>query len=381
MNNVFPNENTDIGTDPTMLQVIDSLDVEPPKEVLESISKKESNENIENLDNSVDEKKDKGKSKKSKKKKSTTPNPDKKPHAVLKKIIFVVIVLMLMGGVAFGLYFYLSLGNKKKDLFTIKDVQIYVGQTVSNNASDYGTFSKVDVASCIINGLDGVDTNTPGVYNYSITCDKVKKVGKIEVLPSVEIDFSSNIVYKVENDVPIASDFINAENEYDYLTDEMKLRDYVKTKGGPYGIGVSISHESGTERLGYGVLYVVQTVPSMNLSCTNTTTEKEKYDYSVSDYFVFDDNRKDLGNSLRLYNYKYKEASDFDSALLGVENNRITIDNKEGYFIMDTKELTISIVIKLDKDTLKKEYSSDFPTTYTAISSYYTNTKNYTCSN
>ena len=45
MNNVFPIENTDIGTDPTMLQVIDSLDVEPPKEVLESLSKQENNEN------------------------------------------------------------------------------------------------------------------------------------------------------------------------------------------------------------------------------------------------------------------------------------------------------------------------------------------------
>jgi hypothetical protein len=119
----------------------------------------------------------------------------------------------------------------------------------------------------------------------------------------------------------------------------------------------------------------------MNLSCTNSIIEKEKYDYSISDYFVFDDNRKDLGNSLRLYNYKYKDAVDFDNALLAVDNNKITIDNKEGYFIMNTKELTISIVSKLDKEALKKEYSADFPTTYTAINSYYTNTKNYTCSN
>ena len=119
----------------------------------------------------------------------------------------------------------------------------------------------------------------------------------------------------------------------------------------------------------------------MDLTCTNSGIEKEKYDYSISDYFIFDDNRKDLGTSLRLYNYKYQETEDFDNALLNVENNRITIDNKEGYFIMDTQELTISIVTKLDKDTLKNEYKDEFPTTYTAINSYYTNTKNYTCSN
>ena len=379
MNNVFPNENTDIGTDPTMLQVIDSLDVEPPKEVLESLSKQENNENDpgEPTDNNK-----KGKhSKKEKKKKSMTPNPDKKPHDTLKKVIFVIIILLLMGAVAFGLYFYLSLGNKKKDLFSINDVQVYVGQTISNNISDYGSFSKVDVASCLITGLDKVDINTPGVYEYSVTCDKIKRSAKIEVLSLVDVNFSTNILYKAENDVPTAQEFINAENEYDYLTDEMKLKDYSKTKGGPHGIGVTISHKSGTERVGYAVLYVVETAPSMNLSCTNNTIDKAKYEYSVSDYFIFDENRKDLGNSLRLYNYKFKEVEDFNNALLNVENNKITIDNKEGYFVMDTNELIIKIVTKLDKETISKDYTPDFPTTYTAISSYYTNTKNYTCSN
>ena len=385
MNNVFPNESTDIGTDPTMLQVIDSLDFEPPKEVLDSLAKKDEPESLEKTENvsetDNDKKTKKGKVKKEKKKKSTTPNPDQKPHATLKKIIFVVIILLLMAGVAFGLYFYLSLGKKKNDLFTLKDVQIYAGQTISSNVSDYGTFAKVDVASCLITGIDQIDVNTPGEYNYYVTCNKIKKSAKIEVLPLVEVSFSSKILYKAVNDIPAASEFINTSEEYDYLTDEMKLKDYAKSKGGPYGIGISMSHVSGTERVGYAVLYVVEIAPSMNLTCTNSGIEKEKYDYSISDYFIFDDNRKDLGTSLRLYNYKYKETEDFDNALLNVENNRITIDNKEGYFIMDTQELTISIVTKLDKDTLKNEYKDEFPTTYTAINSYYTNTKNYTCSN
>ena len=385
MNNVFPNENTDIGTDPTMLQVIDSLDFEPPKEVLDSMAKQEEvSDNVESLE-PVEETSKKGKkgkkTKKEKKKKSTTPNPDKKPHATLKKIIFAVVVLLLMAGVAFGLYFYLSLGNKKKDTFKLNDVQIYTGQTISNNINDYGTFTSVDVASCLINGLDGVDTTTPGTYNYSVTCGKVKKSAKIEVLPLENVNFSTNILYKTVDDVPAASEFINTEKEYEYLTDEMKLKNYTKSKGGPYGIGVTVSHQSGTERVGYGVLYIVATVPSMDLSCTNNVIDKTKYEYSITDYFIFDENRKDLGSSLRLYNYKYKELEDFENVLLSVDNNKISIDNKEGYFIMDTNELTISIVSKLEKETLKKDYDGDFPTTYTAINSYYTNTKNYNCSN
>ena len=381
MNNVFPNENTDIGTDPTMLQVIDSLDFEPPQEVLDSLAKKDEPESLENVSETDNDKKaKKGKVKKEKKKKSTTPNPDQKPHATLKKIIFVIIILLLMAGVAFGLYFYLSLGNKKKNLFTLNDVQIYVNQTVSSNISDYGSFTNVDVATCLINGLDAIDTSTPGSYNYVVTCGKVKKTAKIEVLPLVDVNFSSTILYKAVDDIPTPSEFIIAAEDYDYLTDEMKLKSYTKSKGGPYGIGITISHKSGTERVGYAVLYMVDTIPSMDLTCTNSSIDKNKYEYSISDYFIFDESRKDLGNSLRLYNYKYKDAADFENALLNVENNKITIDNKEGYFIMDTIEQTITIVTKLDKETLKKD-TADFPTTYTAISSYYTNTKNYTCSN
>ena len=359
MNNIFPSEASDIGTDPTTVEVIDSLDVLP-----------------------AEKPNDDGKPK-PKGKKSTTPNPDKKPHETLKKVIFIIAVLLLMAGVAFGVYYYLSLGtkNKQKKAFTLKDIQLYVGSTVSKNITDYGDFSNIDLSTCLINGLDSVDTSTVGTFEYSVTCNSTKHTAKIEIIEAEEISFTTRIIYKGTNDIPAVNDFISTETEYNLLTDEEKLKNYLKSEGGPYGINMNVSHESGKEKEAYAVLYVIKSTPAINLLCTSKEINKNNYEYSVTDYFVFDDSRNNLGYSLRIYNYKFSEQSDFDNAILNVMDNKISIDNHEDYFIMDTLTNTISIVTKLSDNTLKAEYKNTFPTTYAAINSYYTNTKNYTCSN
>ena len=320
------------------------------------------------------------KGKKLKKKKSTTPDPDKKPHDTLKKIIFIVIVLGLMGGVGFGLYFYLSLARKNQKVFSLKDVQIYIGDNVSNNINDYGDFSKIDISSCLITGLDSVDAMTPGTYDYSVKCGSTKHSAKIEVLPLVDVDFATKVLYKSVNDLPAIDEFVITNNDYTYLTDEIALKDAIKTNG-LYGINISVSHSSGNEKKGYAALYVVDKAPAMNLSCTNKSTQKDGYDYSVTDYFIFDDNRKNLGHSLRLYNYQYNDELEFENVISSASANKAIIENHEGYFIMDTLTKTISIITKLDDEKLKEEYKDKFPETYTAINSYYVNTKNYTCSN
>ena len=80
-----------IGIDPTMMPVIESLDVLPAE--------------------TKPEEKANGKKNKKKKGKLPTPNPDKKPRDLIKKILFTVVVLLLMAGVSFGVYYYLSLGT------------------------------------------------------------------------------------------------------------------------------------------------------------------------------------------------------------------------------------------------------------------------------
>ncbi len=427
MNNVFPNEISDIGTDPTTIEVIDTLDFLPLLEPTSDGANAANTANPENASvnssgtNSVPainqtgavtnvpspqesavppqtqpmqptpgvqpeptpqpiEPLDDKKNKKGKKKKSTTPNPDKKPHDTLKKVIFAVIILLLMGGVAYGLYFYLSLARKNHKIFTLKDVTIYVGDTISHNINDYGDFSKIDISSCLITGLDSIDASTPGTYNYSVKCGSTKHSAKIEVLSIPEISFATKVVYKKINDIPEIDEFVLTSNEYEYLTDNISLKDNVKSNG-VYGISISVSHSSGSEKLGYAVLYVVDKAPAMSLSCTSKTTNKTDYGYSVTDYFVFDENRKNLDYSLRLYNYQYDDELAFENALNNIENNRITIDGRSGYFIMDTINKTISLVAKLDNEQLKAENNETLSETYTAINSYYVNTKNYSCSN
>ena len=81
--NYFQANDDGIGIDPTMVSVIETLDVLPKEEI-------------------PNKPKNKGRSK--------TPNPDKKPGDLLKKILFTIVILALMAGVSFGVYYYLSLG-------------------------------------------------------------------------------------------------------------------------------------------------------------------------------------------------------------------------------------------------------------------------------
>ena len=355
MNNVFPVDESDIGTDPTLIEVVDSLDILPEQNSGE-----------------------KGK----KKKKNKTSNPDKKNGSVLKKILFTIVILALMGGVSYGLYFYLSLGKTvHKDPFTLNAVQVYVGGTLSSNVLDYGSFNGIDIATCTISGLDAVDVNTVGTYEYSITCGKNKMTSSIEIINKPEIAFSTNIVYKTVSDIPNVSEFVNSLDTYDLLTDEELIKEYLTKTGGPYGISISIKDTLGSKKTGYAALYVIKDKASASLKCTSKEDVKENYTSSQTDYFIFDDNKSSLGNALRLYNYKYNTDEDYENILTAVKDNKLKIDGHEGYFIMNTSERVISIINKLTNTTLKNEYKDTFPTSYDEINTYYKDTKEYSCIN
>ena len=78
----------EIGTDPTMVDVIETLDVPVPEKKIEP-----KNENKQN-------------------------NNDKKPEkkgSFIKNLLFIILVLALMGGVAFGVYYYLRLAKNNEN--------------------------------------------------------------------------------------------------------------------------------------------------------------------------------------------------------------------------------------------------------------------------
>ena len=341
-----------IGTDPTIVQTIDSLDFEPTAS--------------------------KSKKKKSKKK-STTPNPDKKQHSILKKIVFTIVILGLMAGVAFGVYYYLSLGTGKntpsKAKFTLDDKTIYVGENLSNNIMDYGNFNTVDISNCKLD-IENVNTEESGQYKYSVTCNNEKVTANISVIERQKFNLETLFIYKEVNTDITINDFIKSNEDYTYyFTDETALNEYMQTPGGPYSIGINVKSESGNETIIYAALYVLPSKPLMYLTCTSSMQNN----YTIIDKIAFNTSKNNMNISTRTYSYEFTNENDYYNYLNTIDNGKINIDNHEGIVIMNNNTNTLKVITTLTNEILSNEYGSSFPNTYSEISSYYRNAKKYSC--
>ena len=142
----------EIGTDPTMVDVIETLDVPVPEKKIEP-----KNENKQN-------------------------NNDKKPEkkgSFIKNLLFIILVLALMGGVAFGVYYYLRLAKNNENnvnvtpAFNLNKMQINEGDEIPQSLSEYGDFSKIDISNCKLDTSE-VKNNVPGNYTYYVMCNGSK---------------------------------------------------------------------------------------------------------------------------------------------------------------------------------------------------------------
>lgn len=349
MNNNFIHDNNSIGTDPTLIETIDSLDVLPGG----------TSENPND-----------------KKKKYKTKDPDKKGNDIIKKIIFVVVIIALMAGVAFGLYYYLSLGTKKKNTvnFTLDNISIGVNEELSKNVIDYGNFSTVDISTCSLN-INDVNVSEVGTYNYSVTCKSTTRTAQIIVENNSTIEGETLLVFKNTGDTVEAKEFINSDREYEIsFENEDEVKSALNMSGGPYLVNLKLS-ENGSEKSVSSALYVMKSTPKMFLSCTSNIIDDK---YTITDKMAFDDDGNDLNVKVRIYTYSYPE--DYESKVSEIVDGKITIDDHEGIALTNSNDRTISIVNLLSQTTLNSEYGSSFPDKYNPINNYYRTTKNYTCS-
>lgn len=81
------NVKNEIGTDPTMVDVIETLDVPVPEKKIEPKNENKQNNNDKN----------------------------QKKGSFIKNLLFIILVLALMGGVAFGVYYYLRLAKNNEN--------------------------------------------------------------------------------------------------------------------------------------------------------------------------------------------------------------------------------------------------------------------------
>lgn len=352
----------EIGTDPTMVDVIETLDVPVPEKKIEP-----KNENKQN-------------------------NNDKKPEkngSFIKNLLFIILVLALMGGVAFGVYYYLRLAKNNENnvnvtpAFNLNKMQINEGDEVPQSLSEYGDFSKIDISNCKLDTSE-VKNNVPGNYTYYVMCNGSKysesfvvksKDGSDEpVTPTVtkRLNVTTYFNYTIKGEQLNIERLISSD---DNLTFEFANKE--KYKEDMYNIGlqkveIKAVDEENNENTYYAFVYVVNEEPKMKFKCVSPNN-------SLKDVILFNKNKENMNNSVRMYEYTYNDT-EYSNIIETINNGTIKINENEGNAILDYQNKKITILKDLPKETLDSEYGGSFPTTYSEVSNYYRNSLKYTCS-
>lgn len=352
----------EIGTDPTMVDVIETLDVPVPEKKIEP-----KNENKQN-------------------------NNDKKPEkngSFIKNLLFIILVLALMGGVAFGVYYYLRLAKNNENnvnvtpAFNLNKMQINEGDEVPQSLSEYGDFSKIDISNCKLDTSE-VKNNVPGNYTYYVMCNGSKysesfvvksKDGSDEpIAPTVtkRLNVTTYFNYTIKGEQLNIERLISSD---DNLT--FSFKDKEKYKEDMYNIGlqkveIKAVDLENNENTYYAFVYVINEEPKMKFKCVSPNN-------SLKDVILFNKNKENMNNSVRMYEYTYNDT-EYSNIIETINNGTIKINENEGNAILDYQNKKITILKDLPKETLDSEYGGSFPTTYSEVSNYYRNSLKYTCS-
>ena len=336
-----------VGTDPTLVQVIDSLDVVPETE------------------------EDK---KKSGKKKGKIKLP--KVKMTKKNILVMVVSILLIFGVGFGLFFYLGIGTgktkTKKTDFSLNDITITAGETLSLDVTKYGNFNKIDIAKCTIDGIRDINTNNPGKYDYSITCNGVRQRAKIIINPRVI--YATMFVTKNVNSTYDIKEFVTGADDYKYEVETEIIDNALKTANSFVKIPITI--EANNKKVNtYALLYVKGEDAEFKVTCTNPDKSK----FKTYDVIPYNNMSVKISGALRYYEFTFNSAEDMIKAMENVVDGIYTSGDISGNAVVDLTNNKITIVKLLTDEILKKEFNITFPDFYFEGMSLYSEVKNYSC--
>ena len=313
-----------IGTDPTSIPIIETLDVAPKVK------------------------------------------QEKNNQEPVKKIVFTVVIVLLMLGVAGGLYYYLSLGQKNKNTsgFVLNDITLIQGQVLSDNVTDYGDFEGIDTSLCKLD-TSKVDNNTPGSYTYSVKCYKTNKQAIININQFNNFKITTKIITRKVGSKITAKEFTTTNNSYTYSFIEDDDYDNLQ-KIGIRVVPIDVVDDEDNHQTIYGVMNVIETDYLQMMDCRKD---------SLVNRVVFDSNNNRLGEVLRIYEEKYETEEELTKKVLLINKGELSLGNYSGYPLIDYSKLQIRIVSAVNESLLGNE----FPKTHDGIKNYYVN-DNYTCS-
>ncbi len=309
----------------------------------------------------------------------------KKP---INKVLFLILIVVLIAAVAFGVYYFLNISNKKVKL-TAKNVTVGVGEVLSDKITDYATVSNGDIANCSLN-LRNVNNLTIGEYEYSITCGEDVYKGKVIVADTTAPVVTLKKVFSAVNGKVTVDDFIESCEDESGCTktfeNEENVNNYLNTVGGPYKVDIKVADEAGNSKVVQTELYVTKYAVSLYTSFTSQSETVNGYQATKSTIDVFPISQIGTGGyealnvARRDVKYTFTSEEEYNT-VTNAKENTITFDGITGEALYDDESMTLVISNDLTMDTLNSENGGSFPTQYNDLYNIYVTNKGYTVAN
>ncbi len=302
----------------------------------------------------------------------------------ISKPLFVVIIILLICLVAFGVYYFLKISSVK---VTLKDVELNLGDTLSDNIDDYATISGGKKDSCSL-VLPDVNSNEIGEYDYKIVCDNKTFTGKITINDIEAPYVLLKPVYVEMNSTIDANDFVEKCEDISECNVSFENSDivegYLTSAGGPYKVKLVVSDKYNNSVNIEGELYVSGSEIRYFTSCSSNTSELSNYNATkkVTDILPLgyvDAGLSYIGFSRRVYTYVFNDKNEYNEVVKD-KNYLINFDGVNGLAYYDDANLTLQISVDLSIDTLNSEFGGTFPMSYSSFNTYYKE-NGYSCSN
>lgn len=323
----------------------------------------------------------------------TTPpislEPEKQPQKKKSnKTLFVIIIILALFGVGFGTYYVLKytdlLNSKPSVVINLKNLDVNMGDSLSQNINDYATIEGTDVKNCVLSTGD-VDVEKEGKYTYQITCGEIIKSGTINVIDNRELDIVTKKVYKTKGDVVEPKEFIdNPKEDYAYeFVDKTVVDGYLNGEDGTYKVKIKAISGTKTKEVESELVimqhkvkgYLICESKEQNLADSSTTmTVKESF-------AILEDGNNGFGKiTSEIHSFKFKDETEFTNYFVKYNTDgNITINNVTGVVNFDKENLVITITNERDYQTVVNEYGENNLVNFGSIRNHFESQLGYKC--
>ncbi len=301
----------------------------------------------------------------------------KKP---MNKILFIVLIVVLLAAIAYGVYYYLSLGKSHSKInVTVNNMEFLINSTLPTDITSYATITGTDPKNCNL-VTNTVDVTKEGTYEYSVKCNDQVFKGNITIINNLLPSATPKEVVTSVNSTNeyTAADFIEENSctmencTYEFAEDYEFAK--LVTATGNREIRIKVKDGGEKENVITSNLIVLAQPIRLYLSCSNDI---------MTDFIAMGANETSgngyifIDYAYRNYIYKIDTLENYND-IVGDKPAEFTYDGITGITTYDDSNLTFTIKNTLTKDMLNSEAEGEFPVNYAEVAAYYAN-KGYTC--